>query len=155
MITRPLIIDRPDLISPTRRALSIWLTIVAWLLWLVAWMPVLNDALGVIGFHLFTAKTDWKSLITYLPFAARFVPAAVLIFVLILIACYAWDTFGRTNRFPEDRARPVGIDRLAALASAPEASLLAWQTQKTLYVEHGDHGEILHVLPTRPSDASM
>ena len=48
----PLIIERPDLAHPVRRAVSYALTALAWLFWLMMWLPFLAALGRHLGYNL-------------------------------------------------------------------------------------------------------
>jgi poly-beta-1,6-N-acetyl-D-glucosamine biosynthesis protein PgaD len=154
MSARPLIIERPDHVSRTKRITAILATMVAWLLWLLAWAPVVDGTLNIFGFGM-TGKTAWRSLIADFPSAISIVLIAVGMSVLVLVLRYVREAFGPPRKFRPARAEPLGLQKLAATVHATEECLLAWQSEKTLYVEHDEQGAIARAMTIRDTDVTL
>ena len=147
----PLIIERPDLTHPVRRVMALLATTLAWLLWLVMWIPFIAALGRHFGFDLpeifFPSQISLDSF-----FALLHVTPYVLAFAAaVLIASYLREKLKARFGKPDERWRPVGIARLASSTALDPELLAAWQAAQILYVEHGPLGRVTGASTTRPS----
>ncbi|MFY9722080.1 MAG: poly-beta-1,6-N-acetyl-D-glucosamine biosynthesis protein PgaD [Azonexus sp.] len=150
----PLIIERPDLTHPVRRVMALLATTLAWLLWLVMWIPFIAALGRHFGFDLpeifFPSQISLDSF-----FALLHVTPYVLAFAAaVLIASYLREKLKARFGKPDERWRPVGIARLASSTALDPELLAAWQAAQILYVKHGPLGRVTGAsttLPSRPS----
>ncbi len=149
----PLIIERPDLTHPVRRVMALLATTLAWLLWLVMWIPFIAALGRHFGFDLpeifFPSQISLDSF-----FALLYVTPYVLVFAAaVLIASYLREKLKAHFGKPDERWRPVGIARLASSTALDPELLATWQATQILYVEHGPLGRVTDagtVPPQRP-----
>ena len=147
----PLIIERPDLAHPVRRAVSYALTALAWLFWLMMWLPFLAALGRHLGYNL--PEIYFPSQISLHSFLAlvNVLPTVVGIALGGLLLRFLWEKMKPHIGRADERWRPVGTKRLASgLALDPER-LAAWQSAQILYVEHGPHGRVTDASTTQPS----
>lgn len=147
----PLIIERPDLAHPVRRAFSYFLTACGWMLWLAMWVPFLAAFGRHLGYQLpevaFPSQISLRSFLTLLEMLPFVAGAAIALMLL----SYLWETVKSHAGFPDQRWRPIGLERLAhSMALEPE-KLLAWQAAQVIYVRHGDHGNVIDASTVQPS----
>lgn len=146
----PLIIERPDLAHPVQRVVALLATTLAWLLWLVMWIPFIAALGRHFGLDLpeifFPSQISLDSF-----FALLHVTPYVLAFaVTILIASYLREKLKARFGKPDERWRPVGAARLASSAALDPELLATWQAAQILYVEHGPRGRVIGASTTRP-----
>jgi poly-beta-1,6-N-acetyl-D-glucosamine biosynthesis protein PgaD len=154
MSQRPLIIKQSALTSRPRRVFAVVLTGAAWSLWLLTWMPLLPASLEFAGLHVVLPRMEGGAILRTFPLGSRMGIAVVAVSMLVIFMRHLREIFGAPKTFLVDRAKPVDIRKLAARASTTEDCLRSWQAQKTLYVEHGEHGEITWVATIPDSAAS-
>ena len=147
----PLIIERPDLTHPLRRAFGLFVTILAWLLWLAMWIPFLAALGRHLGYDLpeiyFPSQINLHSFLSLV----NILPTVVGIALALLTLRYVWEKIKPHAGKPDERWRPLGVDRLATgLALDPER-LADWQSAQVLYVAHGPRGRVTDASPTQPS----
>jgi len=147
----PLIIERPDLTHPVRRVMALLATSLAWLLWLVMWIPFVAALGRHFGFDLpeifFPSQISLDSF-----FALLHVTPYVLAFAAVaLMTGYLREKLKARFGKPDERWRPVGAARLASSAALDPEQLAEWQAAQILYVEHGPLGRVTGATPTQPS----
>ena len=147
----PLIIERPDLAHPLRRAIGLFVTVLAWLLWLAMWIPFLAALGRYLGYDLpeiyFPSQISLHSFLSLV----NILPTVVGIAVALVMTSYLREKMKSRADQPDERWRPIGTARLATgLALDPER-LAAWQTAQILYVEHGPRGRVTDASTTQPS----
>jgi len=147
----PLIIERPDLTHPVQRVMALLATSLAWLLWLVMWIPFIAALGRHFGLDLpeifFPSQISLDSF-----FALLHVTPYVLAFAAaILISSYLREKFKTRFGKPDERWRPIGIARLANSTALDPEQLATWQAAQILYVEHGPRGRVTGASTTRPS----
>lgn len=147
----PLIIERPDLAHPVQRVMALLATSLAWLLWLLMWIPFIAALGRHFGLDLpeifFPSQVSLDSF-----FALLHVTPYVLAFAaMLLITGYLREKLKARFGKSDDRWRPVGMDRLATGAALDPDKLAAWQKAQILYVEHGPRGRVTGASPARPS----
>ena len=150
----PLIIERPDLAHPVRRAFSYFITAGGWLLWLAMWLPF-RAALGrYFGYKLpeiaFPSQISLRSCLSL----AQMLPFVVGAAIMLMLMSYLWEKFRKHAGFPDRRWRPVGLERLAHSMALEPKQLAAWQAAQVLYVRHGDHGNVIDASTTIPDQPS-
>lgn len=147
----PLIIERPDLTHPVQRVMALLATTLAWLLWLLMWIPFIA-ALGR-HFGLDLPEIFFPSQISLDSFFAllHITPYVLAFAVTILIASYLREKLKARFGKPDERWRPIGAARLASSAALDPEQLAAWQAAQILYVEHGPRGRVTGASTTRPS----
>ena len=150
----PLIIERPDLAHPVRRAFSYLLTAGGWLLWLAMWLPFLSALGRHFGYQLpeiaFPSQISLHSFLVL----AQMLPFVVGAAIVLMLLSYLWEKLRKHAGFSDRRWRPVGLERLAhSMALEPE-QLAAWQAAQVLYVRHGDHGNVIDASPIYPDQSS-
>jgi poly-beta-1,6-N-acetyl-D-glucosamine biosynthesis protein PgaD len=147
----PLIIERPDLAHPVQRVMALLATSLAWLLWLLMWIPFIAALGRHFGLDLpeifFPSQVSLDSF-----FALLHVTPYVLAFAaMLLITGYLREKLKARFGKPDERWRPVGTARLAASSALEPDQLAAWQAAQILYVEHGPRGRVTGASPARPS----
>ncbi len=150
----PLIIERPDLAHPVRRAFGLFATILAWLLWLAMWIPFLAALGRHLGYNLpeiyFPSQVSLHSFLSLI----HILPTVVGLALGLLTLRFVWEKIRPRIGKPDERWRPLGVDRLATgLALDPER-LAAWQSAQVLYVTHGPRGRVTDASTTRPDQPS-
>lgn len=149
----PLIIERPDLAHPVRRAVGMLLTLLCWAVWLGMWLALLHAVRPDLGLELPRfLRLQGVSLESFSALA-RLLPYALASALAVLLAAYLLERFrGRAAR-PDLRWRPVGMERLARDAALEPGNLDRWQAAQVLYVEHGPLGRVKNA-STRVPQAS-
>lgn len=146
----PLIIERPDLAHPFRRAFSIALTAGGWIVWLIMWIPFLAALGRHFGYDLpVVAFPSQLSLHSFL-LLAELIPIVVVAAVLAMALRFLWEKLRNHAGFPDRRWRPVGLERLAHQMALDPQRLSTWQSAQILYVHHGDHGNVIDATTTQP-----
>ena len=146
----PLIIERPDLTHPLQRVLALLFTSLAWLLWLVMWIPLLAALGRYLGYAVpEIVYPGHISLDTFL-MLMRVTPWVVGIAVAIVMVSYLREKRKTLNRVSDERWRPLGMERLAAGAALDPEQLAKWQSAQVLYVEHGPRGRVVNANTVRP-----
>lgn len=140
---RPLIIERPDLAHPVRRALAFVLTLLAWIAFIAIWLPALDITAVALGLPL-PSNVFWsvsntvalRNLFDVFPLAI-----GLLLLVLALNGLINWlyqhFTKPKTHRF-------VGMEQLATGLALDESKLTEWQGACILHVEHGPLGRVVN-----------
>jgi poly-beta-1,6-N-acetyl-D-glucosamine biosynthesis protein PgaD len=137
-----LIIERPELAHPVRRALAPVFTALAWTVWVLLWLPVLaafSDR--------FAAALPWASPTGYRSLEAlrrllEIFPLAVGTVVAVLVLNGAAGWLFRSLRGPKPRG-DVGTHELANALALPEDELAAWQAARVVRVEHSAQGRLI------------
>jgi biofilm PGA synthesis protein PgaD len=145
---RPLIIERPDLQSPSQRVASTVLTLVFWVIWVYLWLPLI----GLVGW-LFGADRFYHEMIRLDGFRGIVDLAALfgVVVTAIVGALFAWALYnlarfrGRERR---NAAAPLTLGQLGVAAGVAPGTLSIWQHARLLRVEHDEDGRILHVAPS-------
>ncbi len=150
----PLIIERPDLAHPVRRAISYLLTAGGWLLWLVMWVPFLAALGRYLGYQVpeiaFPSQISLQSFLILV----KMLPFVIGAAIGLMLLSFLWDKLKTHAGFPDRRWRPVGLDRLAHSMALEPQQLAAWQSAQVLYVHHGDHGNVIDASTTPPDQPS-
>lgn len=146
----PLIIERPDLTHPLQRAFALFITALAWLLWIVMWIPFIAALGRHFGFdlpHVFfpsqISLATFFALLQVTPYAIGF---AALLVAISYVSEKLKARFGKAG----ERWQPVGTARLASSAALDPERLAAWQAAQILYVEHGPLGRVTDASTARP-----
>ena len=147
----PLIIERPDLTHPLRRAFGLFVTILAWLLWLAMWIPFLAALGRHLGYDLpeiyFPSQISLHSFLSLV----NILPTVVGIALALLTLRYVWEKIKPHAGKPDERWRPLGVDRLATRLALDPERLADWQSAQVLYVAHGPRGRVTDASTTQPS----
>lgn len=95
----PLIIERPDLQSTTRRTLYSVVTVLAWSVWLYLWLPFISLLAWLAGIQLMVVEVfqpvggqDWRELLRLLAFVV------VATLAVIVWSQYNLRRYGHHNR---------------------------------------------------------
>ena len=151
-----LIIDRPHLVSDSRRLLYGTMTFMFWYLWLYLWLPAVTFVAwafgGFLGYRQVIELKDYMGIIETLLIYALIV--AVLGGTLLLWATYNFMRFrGKERRGPlPDLTLQVYADHIGV----NERDLQTWRRAKIVHVHHDRHGHFhrleIHARQlTRPS----
>jgi poly-beta-1,6-N-acetyl-D-glucosamine biosynthesis protein PgaD len=139
---RALIIERPELAHPVRRALAPFFTALAWIAWVLLWLPVL-----VAVSDRFAAALPWAHPTGYRSLEAlrrvlEIFPLAVgaVVAVLALNGAVAW--LYRLLRKPQPHA-DVDTHELADALALPEDKLATWQAARIVRAEHSAQGRLV------------
>jgi poly-beta-1,6-N-acetyl-D-glucosamine biosynthesis protein PgaD len=152
----PLIIERPDLAHPVRRTVGLVLTLLAWGVWFGLWFVLLATIGRSLGFDFplillptAVSRESLRILIYLLPYA-------IATAVAVLALAYALERLKRRWARPDERWRPVGLERLAHDAALDPANIARWQQAQILYVEHGPGGHVSNAstVPPGPGQAA-
>jgi biofilm PGA synthesis protein PgaD len=144
---RPLIIERPDLQSPSQRVVSTALTLFFWAIWVYLWLPLI----GVLGW-IFGVDRFYSEMIRLEGFRAVIDLAALFGLVVggIVGALFAWALYNLARFRGRERRRaaaPLTLDDSVIAAGVAPGVLSAWQQARSLRVEHDDDGRIVEVVP--------
>jgi biofilm PGA synthesis protein PgaD len=145
---RHVIIERPDLQSPLKRAGTRGITLIFWIFWIYLWTPIISLVAWLLGVHLFR-----KNIIDNGGY--QFVLESVFMFfaiVLVMAAIFiGWGLYNQKRfRGKELRKAPMPIDLVTHASdfkTNPE-QLAAWQASKHLVVQHDKQGHITNVVAT-------
>lgn len=118
------------------------------------WVPFLAALGRHFGYQLpevaFPSQISLRSFLTLLEMLPFVAGAAIALMLL----SYLWEKMRAHAGFPDQRWRPIGLERLAhSMALEPE-KLLAWQAAQVIYVRHGDHGNVIDASTTLPDQPS-
>jgi poly-beta-1,6-N-acetyl-D-glucosamine biosynthesis protein PgaD len=139
---RALIIERPELAHPVRRALAPVFTALAWIIWVLLWLPVLAAVSDEVAVALpWATPTGYRSLEALRRLLEIF-PLAVgaVVAVLALNGAAAWVY--RSLRNPKPRG-DVGTHELAKALALPADQLAAWQAARVVRAEHSAQGRVI------------
>jgi poly-beta-1,6-N-acetyl-D-glucosamine biosynthesis protein PgaD len=141
-IRRPLIIERPDLAHPARRALALCFTALAWCAWLALWLPVLTSVAERFGIALPWAYRSGERSLQALQQLLDVFPVAIgtVLAVLAVNGIISW--LYRRVRKPQPH-RHIGIQQLANSMTLDERKLTAWQAARVLRVAHNPDGRVI------------
>ena len=146
----PLIIERPDLAHPLRRALALILTSVAWVLWIVMWIPVLSALGRHIGYDFpqfnLTSRFSMEAFFALLRITPYLIGTVALIFVAGLLR----EKYRAHIGYESERWRPLGMERLATGSALDPGLLDQWQSARILYVQHGPRGRVTNASEAVP-----
>ncbi len=147
----PLIIERPDLAHPARRAFGLVITMLAWALWVAMWVPFFAAIARHFGYQLpeiaFPSQVSLDSFLALV----RVTPAVLGAAILVVLGSMVKEKLMVRFAKPKARWRPVGIDSLAASTALDPALLAQWQSARVLYVEHGPRGRVVNATTSRPA----
>ena len=146
----PLIIERPDLAHPVRRIVGLLLTLLAWGIWLAMWFVLIATAGRSLGFDLPLVPLPSAVSLGSLQVLLRLLPYAIATAVAVLVLAYVYERFKRHLGKPDERWRPIGLDRLAHDAALESGNVERWQQAQVLYVEHGPNGQVTNAYTSRP-----
>lgn len=146
----PLIIERPDLAHPVRRAVGLVLTLLAWGVWLGMWYVLAATIGHSLGFAL--PKLLMPSSVTLDSFQTllRLLPYAIATAVAAILLAYVFERLKQLLGKTDERWRPVGMARLARDAALEPENIERWQQAQILYVEHGPQGRVRNAYTSRP-----
>jgi poly-beta-1,6-N-acetyl-D-glucosamine biosynthesis protein PgaD len=147
----PLIIDRPDLTHPARRTFALLLTIAAWVLWFVMWIPFFAALGRYLGYKL--PEISFPSQISLDAFLAlaHITPYVLLVAVSLTGLSYLHQKFKAHSGKIDPRWRPVGMEQLATGLALDPKLLAEWQSAQILYVEHGPLGRVTNAHTKDPA----
>jgi biofilm PGA synthesis protein PgaD len=145
---RPLIIERPDLQSPSQRVVSTALTLFFWAIWVYLWLPLIGLLGWVFGVDRFYTEMirleGYRGVIDLVAFFGLVVTG--IVGVLFAWALYNLARFrGRERR---RAAAPLTLADFGMAAGVAPGVLSTWQHARMLRVGHGDDGRIVEVLPS-------
>lgn len=147
----PLIIERPDLAHPIRRVSAVVLTTLAWVLWIVMWLPFIFALGRHLGYDLpkfgFDSHFGLESFLSLL----HVMPYLIASVALILLVGLMREKYRAHIGYESERWRPVGMARLATGTALDPKLLDQWQSAQILYVEHGPLGRVTNASETYPS----
>lgn len=140
---RPLIIERPDLQTLTRRYGYASLTLLFWVAYLYLWLPVIS----LLAWWL-EAYLVYDQMIVLSGFAAllqgvRYYLGTILLMFVILIG---WAVINYLRFRGLDRRRtpdPVTIEQISEDFAVPVSILQAWQESKSVTIHHDAFGNII------------
>ncbi len=139
---RPLIIERPELAHPVRRALWVCFTALAWCAWLVLWLPVMTSAAEHFGIALPWRYPSGERNLQVLQELLDVFPVAIGILLVVLAANGVTGWLYRRLHKPVAH-RHVDIQQLASGMSLDERDLAAWQSARILRVQHSAEGRVI------------
>lgn len=148
-----LIIDRPELQARRHRWIYSTLTLIAWVVWMYLWLPVVTFIAWYFGVRTFLREVVIPSpghlfglAMTYLAIIA------VMGVILILWSRYNLGRFGGKDR----RKEPADLADadLQKWFDISASQLMNFRTQRTLVVEHGEVGEVVEVKAGSIADVS-
>lgn len=141
-VRHPEILYRPDLQPVGQRTLYSMLTVLAWLVWLYLFLPLISLAAWWFGIDLFSryllGPEDRSHLLTLLGYAG--------VVVLSAVAIVAWSFYNLRRYGGLDRRRPVPMvsdEELCRRFETDAATLAALRTERrmVLHLEAGIHLE--------------
>lgn len=150
-IRLPKIIYRPDLQSVRRRHVYAGVSVVAWLVWLYLFVPLLTLIVWAFGVHRFDSyllESPANSAHVFLVYGAIIVAAGM---AFLLWATYNLVRFRQGDR----RAAPEAVtaNETAAYFGLREDQLGALRTLQVVWVHHDESGAISRVnQPAPPTD---
>lgn len=147
MNQQTLIIEKPASVPLRRRCLAVLITLVAWALLSLTWLPLLRDLLALAGVHVAVPGIVRGAILRAFPIGSRIGIALIALSLVSILGRQLWDIRSQSRAHPSHCAAPLTLGQLAALASTSEPCLSQWQAARTLYVEHDDHGQIRNVRP--------
>lgn len=152
----PLIIDRPDLAHPVRRAVGLTLTILCWGIWLSMWFVLLTTLGYEVGFDIPSFLRPSVVSLDSLEALGNLIPYALATATTLLASAYVVERFKRRWAKPDARWRPLGTERLAHDVALESGNLARWQQAQVLYVEHSPRGRVINAYtePPRPADGA-
>ena len=104
----PLIIERPDLAHPLRRAIGLFVTVLAWLLWLAMWIPFLAALGRYLGYDLpeiyFPSQISLHSFLSLV----NILPTVVGIAVALVMTSYLREKMKSRRALAPGRHRAPG-----------------------------------------------
>jgi poly-beta-1,6-N-acetyl-D-glucosamine biosynthesis protein PgaD len=149
----PLIIERPDLAHPVRRAVGLVLTLLAWGVWLGMWFVLITTVGRSLGFDLPHVLLPSAVSLGSFQILVRLLPYAIATAVTALVLAYLFERFKRHWAKSDERWRPVGMARLARDAALEPENIERWQQAQILYVEHGPRGRVTNASAEPPGSA--
>ena len=126
----------------------------AWVLWLALWIPFLAALGRHLGYDLpeiaFPSQISLNSFLAL----AHVTPYVLGFAIAITLAGAIRESYKAHTKKPNDRWRPIGMERLATGAALDQKLLAQWQTARILYVEHGPLGRVTNASEnyTKPPD---
>ncbi|WP_426687440.1 poly-beta-1,6-N-acetyl-D-glucosamine biosynthesis protein PgaD [Rhodanobacter ginsengiterrae] len=147
-IRLPKIIYRPDLQSVRRRHLYAGISVVAWLVWLYLFVPLLTLVVWAFGVHRFDdylLKSPANSAHVFLIYGA--------IIVAVGIAFLLWATYNLLRfRGKDRRATPdaVTASETAAYFGLQADQIGVLRTLQVVRVHHDETGAIIRIDPPSP-----
>ncbi|WP_267225938.1 poly-beta-1,6-N-acetyl-D-glucosamine biosynthesis protein PgaD [Dyella silvae] len=147
MNQRTLIIEKPASIPWRRRFLAVLITLAAWALLSLTWLPILRELLALAGLHVAVPGIVRGAILSAFPIGSRIGIALIALSLVSILGRQLWDIRSESRPYSGHCAAPVTLGQLAAVASTSEPCLTQWQAARTLYVEHDDHGQIRNVRP--------
>jgi len=140
---QPLIIERPDLAHPLRRATALLFTLLAWAGWVALWLPVIGSLTAHFGLVLPWINYPGLLSLNSLSQLLDVFPLAIGSVLLVLAINGLISRILR--RFNKPQAHGfVGMDRLAAGMALDPDKLTTWQAARILHVEHGPKGRVIN-----------
>lgn len=142
-MTKPLIIERPDMQTRLQKFGRISLAIFMWSLWLYLWLPLATIGLWLLGINItyteaVTAKNAEEMFYSIANFAA--------IILGIVTIQYTWSLYNYLrfrNKTRRTSTQALENSELAKSAAMDEAYLWCIQRQRQVEIQHDDAGNIV------------
>jgi biofilm PGA synthesis protein PgaD len=140
---RPLIIERPDLQTLTRRYGYASLTLIFWVAYLYLWLPVVSLLAWWLEAYLVYDQMIVLCGVTALYEGVRYYLGTILLIFVVLIG-WAVVNYLRFRGLDRRRApEPVTIEQVSEDFSVPVEILKNWQEAKSLTIHHDAFGNII------------
>jgi biofilm PGA synthesis protein PgaD len=148
-----LIFDRPELQARRHRWVYSTLTLVAWVVWMYLWLPLIT----ILAWY-FGVRTFLREVIIPEP-GTLFTLVMIYLFVVIVMGALliTWSRYNLSRFGGKDRRRsPESVpDReVEEWFDLAHGTLAKFRSSARLVVEHGDLGEVLSVRVPEPSTRS-
>ncbi len=152
------IFDRPELQARRHRWVYSTLTLVAWMLWMYLWLPVVTLAAWYLG-----ARTFIREIVIPDPRTMATLALGYLIVVVILgVALVVWSRYNlRRFRGRERRhaSHPVSDREMQEWFRISPEKMERLRWEGSLIIEHDDEGQVLAVVESgwevRPAPAQV
>jgi biofilm PGA synthesis protein PgaD len=151
MKTAQLIIDRPQLVSRSRRFLYGMATLFFWYLWFYLWLPVVTFIAwlvsGFLGYREMVQLSNYRDLLHAFSWYA-------LVILILGGGLLAWATYNLLRFRGKERRRPlpdVSLETYAQYIGVAQSDLAAWRSAKIVIVHNDRSGRIESVDVRLPS----
>ena len=144
----PLVVDRPELQRNPQRLVYSVLTLVAWVVWVYLWLPLVTLVAWYFGLRIFLREI-------VIPDPRTMVTVGVVYGLVVLVlggSLLVWSRYN-VRRFRDRERReevsPLSDQAISEWFGIPGETLAAFRSESSLTVHLDEHGQVQSASPVR------